>query len=47
MKTIFKNNPRKVFPGRFGALTDLMRNLETPKKTGRVNRYADYFTECP
>ena len=31
------------FPGRFGALTwrlgDLMKNLETPGKTGRVDRY--------
>ena len=35
--------PRCVFPGRFGALTgrpgDLMKNLETPGKTGRVGRY--------
>jgi len=31
------------FPGRFGALTwrpgDFMKNLETPGKTGRVDRY--------
>ena len=39
----FRKRPRKVFPGRFGALTgrpgDLMKNLETPGKTGRIGRY--------
>ena len=38
-------NPQKsILSGRFGALTgrpgDLMKNLETPWKTGRVGRYA-------
>ena len=41
-----KKNSKEAadFPGRFGALTwrpgDLMKNLETPGKTGRVDRYA-------
>ena len=39
----FWRRPRYVIPGRFGALTgrpgDLMKNLETPGKTGRVGRY--------
>ena len=34
---------RSILSGRFGALTgisgDLMKNLETPGKTGRVGRY--------
>ena len=40
-----KKNSKEAtdFPGRFGALTwrpgDLMKNLETPGKTGRVDRY--------
>ena len=42
--------PRYVFPGRFGALTgrpgDLMKNLETPGKTGRVGRYAAVFLQA-
>ena len=44
-----KKNSKEAadFPGRFGALTwrpgDLMKNLETPGKTGRVDRY-DYST---
>jgi len=33
LKTMSRNNPRKS-PG------DLMKNLETPGKTGRVDRYA-------
>ena len=42
-----KKNSKEAadFPGRFGALTwrpgDLMKNLETPGKTGRVDRYVD------
>jgi len=35
LKTMSRNNPQKS-PG------DLMKNLETPGKTGRVNRYAKY-----
>ena len=38
-----KKPPRLLFTGRFGALTgrpgDLIKNLETPGKTGRVGRY--------
>ena len=38
--------PQWLFPGRFGALTrrpgDLMKNLEIPRKTGRVGRYDPY-----
>ena len=40
-----KKNSKEAadFPGRFDALTwrpgDLMKNLETPGKTGRVDRY--------
>ena len=39
----FRKRSQKVFPGRFGALTgrpgDLMKNLETPGKTGGIGRY--------
>ena len=39
-----KKKPRLLFTGRFGGLTgrpgDLIKNLETPGKTGRVGRYA-------
>ena len=44
-KLMKKKNSKEAadFPGRFGALTwrpgDLMKNLETPGKTGRVDRY--------
>ena len=42
MKTILKK-PMEGISGRCGALTgrpgDLMKNLETPGKTGRVGRY--------
>lgn len=46
-----KKNSKEAadFPGRFGALTwrpgDLMKNLETPGKTGRVDRYA-LWNQC-
>ena len=40
----FRNAQKSILSGRFGALTgrpgDLMKNLETPGKTGRVGRYA-------
>ena len=49
MKKIWKR-PRKAFPGRFGALTgrpgDLMKNLETPRKSGRVGRYVSKADSC-
>ena len=44
-KLMKKKNSKEAadFPGRFGTLTwrpgDLMKNLETPGKTGRVDRY--------
>ena len=48
-KQYYKHNsqrPRYLFPGRFGALPgrpgDLIKNLETPGKTGRVGRYVNY-----
>ena len=38
-----RNAQKSILSGRFGALTrrsgDLMKNLETPGKTGRVGRY--------
>ena len=38
-----RNALKSILSGRFGALTgrpgDLMKNLETPGKTGRVGRY--------
>ena len=41
--TFMKKTPRLLFTGRFGGLTgrpgDLIKNLETPGKTGRVGRY--------
>ena len=50
MKKKKMKKPRYVFPGRFGALTgrpgDLMKNLETPGKTGRVGRYEYYTVVC-
>ena len=52
MKLMKKNwkRPRKAFPGRFGALTgrpgDLMKNLETPRKSGRVGRYVSKADSC-
>ena len=50
MKKFWKR-PQKAFPGRFGALTrrlgDLMKNLETPGKTGRVQgRYVSKADLC-
>ena len=48
-----KKNSKEAadFPGRFGALTwrpgDLMKNLETPGKTGRVDRYELHLCERP
>ena len=39
-----RNGQKSILSGRFGALTgrseDLMKNLDTPGKTGRVGRYA-------
>ena len=50
MKKLWKRS-RKAFPGRFGALTgrpgDLMKNLETPEKTGRVGRYVSKADSLP
>ena len=44
--TFMKKTHRLLFTGRFGGLTgrpgDLIKNLETPGKTGRVGRYVDY-----
>ena len=44
IKLKHRNAQKSILPGRFGALTgrpgDLMKNLETPGKTGRVGRYA-------
>ena len=49
MKKLWKRS-RKTFPGRFGALTgrpgDLMKNLETPGKTGRVGRCVSKADSC-
>ena len=49
MKKIWKRS-RKAFPGRFGALTgrpgDLMKNLETPRKTGKGGRYVSKADSC-
>ena len=40
-----RNAQKSILSGRFGALTgrpgDLMKNLETPGKTGRVGRYVN------
>ena len=44
-QTKAQNAQKSILSGRFGALTgrsgDLMKNLETPEKTGRVGRYED------
>ena len=49
MKKLWKRS-WKAFPGRFGVLTgrpgDLMKNLETPGKTGRVGRYVSKADSC-
>ena len=49
VKKLWKRS-RKAFPERFGALTgrpgDLMKNLETPGKTGRVGRYVSKANSC-
>ena len=41
-----RNAQKSILSGRFSALTgrsgDLMKNLETPGKTGRVDRYVLY-----
>ena len=49
VKKLWKRS-RKAFPERFGALTgrpgDLMKNFETPGKTGRVGRYVSKANSC-